>query len=108
MRCLAATLLLTVTPTFAVQAQSSTRAPDFAETRRLIREGMTRDSVTAAAIAVVRDGVIIWEEAFGWADQDSRIAATPHTPFLLASLTKTFEATLAAVLHEKRRIDLDR
>jgi CubicO group peptidase (beta-lactamase class C family) len=107
MRTLATALCLTVT-TIPLHAQSVTRAPDFAETRRLIREGMAKDSVTAAAIAVVRDGAIIWEEAFGWADRDNQLAATPNTPFLLASLTKTFEATLAAVLHEQRRIDLDR
>jgi CubicO group peptidase (beta-lactamase class C family) len=107
MRTLATTLCLTVT-TIALEAQSSTSAPDFAETRRLLREGMAKDNATAAAVAVVRDGAIIWEEGFGWADQEKRLAATPNTPFLLASLTKTFEATLAAVLHEQRRLDLDR
>ena len=107
MQTLATTLCLTVT-TIALQAQSSTRAPDFAETLRLIREGMAKDTATAAAIAVVRDGATIREEGFGWVDQENKLAATPNTPFLLASLTKTFEATLAAVLYyQQRRLDLD-
>jgi len=100
MRTVASTLCLAVT-TIALQAQSSARAPDFAEARRLIREGMAKDSATAASIAVVRDGVIIWEEGFGWADPENGRPVTPNTPFLLASLTKTFEATLATVLQEQ-------
>jgi CubicO group peptidase (beta-lactamase class C family) len=107
MRTLAITLSLAVTTT-ALPAQSLTRTPDFAEARRLIREAMASDSTIAAAIAVVRDGTIIWEEGFGFADPDRRLSATPDTPFQLASLAKTFEATLAAVLHERRRLDLDR
>ena len=87
--CLSLTAIL-------LHAQAPTHAPDFGETRRLIREGMAKDNVAAAAIAVLRDGAIIWEEGFGWADQENRLAATPHTPFQLASLAKTFEATLAA------------
>jgi CubicO group peptidase (beta-lactamase class C family) len=107
MQTLAIALSLTVT-TLALQAQSFTRAPDFTETRRLLREGMARDSATAAAIAVVRDGAIIWEEGFGWADREKQLAATPSTPFQLASLTKTIEATLAAALHQQGRLDLDK
>ena len=82
-----------------LHAQTPVSAPDFAETRRLIAEGMAKDSVPAAAIAVLKDGKIIWEEGFGW--------ATPFTPFQLASLAKTFEATLALVLHQQHRLDLD-
>lgn len=107
MRTLTTTLCLAVTA-ITLQAQSSRSAPDFAEARRLIREGMAKDSATAVSIAVVRDGKIIWEEGFGWADREKQVAVTPNTPFQLASLAKTFEATLAAVLHERRRLDLDR
>jgi CubicO group peptidase (beta-lactamase class C family) len=68
---------------------------------------MTRESAPAAAFAVVRDGAIIWEEAIGWADSMNNRRATPNSPFLLASLNKTFETTLAAVLQGKQRVDLD-
>jgi CubicO group peptidase (beta-lactamase class C family) len=107
MRALATILCLTIA-SIVLPARSATQAPDLTEARRLIREGMAKDSATAAAIAVVRDGAIIWEEGFGWADRERKLAATPNTPFLLASLAKNFEATLAMVLYEQRRVDLDK
>ena len=91
------------TPRLAAQG-----SPDFAEVRRILREGMAREAAPAAAFAVVRDGAIIWEEAIGWADSVNNRRATPNSPFLLASLNKTFETTLAAVLQGRRRVDLDR
>ena len=95
--------------TFAVASRLAAQtAPDFSEVRRILREGMTRESAPAAAFAVVRDGKIIWEEAIGWADSANNRRATPNSPFLLASLNKTFETTLAAVLQAQHRLDVDR
>jgi len=99
-------LCLTLAPTLAAQSQQ--RAPDFAEVRRIIREGLVNEKATAAAVAVVRDGAIIWEEAFGWADSANGFRATPNSAFQLASLSKTIEATLAAVLEQQHRVDLDK
>jgi CubicO group peptidase (beta-lactamase class C family) len=69
---------------------------------------MAKDSVPGLAVAVIRGDTILWEEGFGWADRDARVAATAKTPFLLASLTKTFVATAIMALAEQRRLDLDR
>src|SRR5437868_11276216 len=98
-------LCLIITVSSALAAQTS---PDFTEVRRILREGMHNEGATAAAFALVRDGAIIWEEALGWADSVNNRRATPNSPFLLASLNKTFETTLAAVLHAEHRVDLDR
>lgn len=73
--------------------------PDFSEVRRILKEEMVREAAPAAAFAVVRDGNIIWEEAIGWADSIDNRRATPDSPFLLASLNKTFETTLARISH---------
>jgi CubicO group peptidase (beta-lactamase class C family) len=98
-------LALTLVVATPLAAQDST---DFAEVRRILREGMVKESAPAAAFAVVRDGAIIWEEAIGWADSVGNRRATPASPFLLASVNKTFETTLAEVLQSQRRVDLDR
>jgi CubicO group peptidase (beta-lactamase class C family) len=59
-------------------------------------------------VAVVHGGAIVWEEAFGWADQQRRIAATPATPYYLASVTKAFTGTALALLAGEGRIDMNR
>ncbi|HEU4994193.1 MAG TPA: serine hydrolase domain-containing protein [Gemmatimonadaceae bacterium] len=102
-------LYLILAPALAAQdAQGLQGAPDFAEVRRIIREGLVNEKATAAAVAVVRDGAIIWEEAFGWADSANGLRATPNSAFQLASLNKTIEATLAAILQQQHRVDLDK
>lgn len=98
-------LVLTAAAANYLAAQSS---PDFGEVRRILREGMAREAAPAAAFAVVRDGKIVWEEAIGWADSVNNRRATPDSPFPLASLDKTFETTLGAVLQSEHRLDLDR
>lgn len=88
--------------------QQAPSVPDFTEARQLILDGMARDSVPGLAIAVYRDGSPLWEEGFGWADREGRVRATANTPFLLASLTKTFVATATMALYERHRVDIDR
>jgi len=59
------------------------------------------------AVAVVHGGAIVWEEAFGWADQERRIAATPTTPYYLASVTKVFTGTALGLLASEGKVDLN-
>jgi CubicO group peptidase (beta-lactamase class C family) len=47
----------------------------------------------SVAVAVARDGQILWSDAQGFADRDARIPATADTPYSVASLTKPFTAT---------------
>jgi CubicO group peptidase (beta-lactamase class C family) len=57
--------------------------------------------------AVVRDRRLIWARGFGCADIASGTAATPHTPYHLASLTKPFGATVLLGLVEEGHVDLE-
>ena len=56
---------------------------------------------------MAKNGKIIWEEAFGWADREKKIPATPDTIYALASLTKPYTATGMMELVEQRKIDLE-
>jgi CubicO group peptidase (beta-lactamase class C family) len=73
-----------------------------------VREAMKRTGVAAVSIAVAKDGEIVWEEGFGWADRKKKIRATPGTAFRVASLTKALTVTGLMVLVERDLIDLDR
>jgi hypothetical protein len=82
-------------------------ADRFDDIRDHIRERLVADSIPSLSVAVVRDGRILWEEGFGWADRERRIAATEHTAYSLASVTKPITATGLMTLVESGAIDLD-
>jgi CubicO group peptidase (beta-lactamase class C family) len=64
--------------------------------------------VPSLVVAVVHRDAIVWEEAFGWADLQGRIAPTPATPYYTASLTKIFTGVGLAMLSSEGRIDMNR
>jgi CubicO group peptidase (beta-lactamase class C family) len=80
----------------------------FDRVREVIRKQMVEQQVPSVAVAVAREGKILWEEAFGWTDRENRIGATEHTMYSLASISKPFTATGLMVLRERGKIDLDR
>jgi CubicO group peptidase (beta-lactamase class C family) len=81
--------------------------PDFSYTHKLIRERMAVEAIPSLSIAVARRGEILWEEGFGWADREYRVPATEHTPYYLASVSKSITATAIMLLHERRMLSLD-
>jgi CubicO group peptidase (beta-lactamase class C family) len=80
----------------------------FSEVRELIVEQVSSGEVPSIAVAVAKDGQIVWEEAFGWSDLENRVQATPHTMYELGSISKTITATGLMLLVEEGRVDLDR
>jgi CubicO group peptidase (beta-lactamase class C family) len=102
-------VLALLSPLLAHQKESIPKAakPDFSEVKNLIQTQIVARSIPGLSIAVVRRGEILWEEGFGWADQESRIPATEHTRYYLASLSKSITATAIMKLEEKKQIDLD-
>jgi len=101
-------IAMLLTSTNAVSQSPNSQTIQFSAVRKLIQEGLARDSAPGLAIAVARGDSILWEEGFGWADPEKRIPVTVHTPFYLASLTKTITATALMILRERGRLDLDR
>lgn len=64
-------------------------------------------SVASAAVAVVKDGQTIYLNAFGTADFEKDLQATPNTNYYIASSTKSFTALLAALLDDEGIIKLN-
>lgn len=83
-------------------------ADPFDSVRATIRKQVDGGQVPSIAVAVARDGRIVWEQGFGWADRGRRVAATEHTTYSLASISKPVTATGLMVLVERKQIDLDR
>jgi CubicO group peptidase (beta-lactamase class C family) len=79
-----------------------------AAVRETISARLLEHSVPSLAVAVALRDTILWEEAFGWADRERRVVATPHTLYSLASISKPITATALMVLVERGAVDLDR
>jgi CubicO group peptidase (beta-lactamase class C family) len=63
-------------------------------------------SVPGAGVLVVRDGLPIFRHAYGFANLEARVAATPAANYRLASLTKQFTAASILLLAEEGRLTL--
>lgn len=79
----------------------------FDTVRTVIAQVLEEAKVPSIAVAVVRQGEIIWEEAFGWADVERQVPATAHTAYSLASMTKPITATAVMRLRESGALDID-
>jgi len=63
--------------------------------------------IPGMSAVIVKDQKVLWAKGFGFADVENRIPATPDTLYHIASLTKTFAATLIMQLVEQGKLDLD-
>src|SRR5512135_2789264 len=58
-------------------------------------------------VLAAKNGRIIYEKAFGYADREWNIPNTVDTRFRIASLSKSFTALLVLKLYEQGKIDLN-
>jgi CubicO group peptidase (beta-lactamase class C family) len=63
--------------------------------------------IPGLSAAITSNGHIIWEGGLGFADMEARVAAAPHTPYSIASITKTATSTLLMQCVEEGRLALD-
>ena len=104
-RAAAGTLVLTV---FLLAVGTAPALADpFEAVRKKIREAVDDGKAPSIAVAVSRGSEIVWEEAFGWANREKNIAATPRTPYSLASISKPITATGLMILVERGKVGLD-
>jgi len=92
----------------AVPFSPTARADEFDKVRALIKEQLAETRMASIAVAAVRDGKIVWEEGFGWADVENRVAADARSRYALASISKAVTATGLMVLVRNGKVDLDR
>lgn len=64
-------------------------------------------SVPGVAIALIRDGEVVWTKGFGFADLSARIPVTTKTEFNVGSLSKTPTAWAIMQLADERKLKLD-
>jgi CubicO group peptidase (beta-lactamase class C family) len=73
----------------------------------LVGTHMQRLGIPGLSLAVIRDGVVIKQAAYGVASVELDVAARTDTVYVLASMTKVFTAAAIVALAEEGRFSLD-
>ena len=60
----------------------------------------------AGAVLIAKDGKVVFEKGYGFANREKNLPNTPQTEFRIGSLTKSFTATLIMQLHEKGKLSI--
>ncbi len=79
----------------------------FAEVRSQIFAMVEGGEIPSFVVVAARGEQILWREAFGWADTEKKIAATPDTIYCVGSMSKSMTATAMMILVERGLVDLD-
>lgn len=82
-------------------------SPELEPVRARLVTALEAEGSPSIAVAVAREGRILWAEGLGWADRARRVRAGPDTPYSLASITKPMTAVALMKLAESGRVDLD-
>ena len=88
-------------------SDSSPDRPESLSFRESLEWEIESNDLPSLAVVIVKDTEIVYQEAFGFANQTQATPATPNTPYILGSVTKTYTATAAMQLVEQNLIDLD-
>ena len=89
-------------PTETTEPTTSERA----EMANLAHAFMQKYAMPGLSVAVGRAGSILYEDAFGWADRETREAVSPTHLFRIASVTKPITSVALFLLIEEGRIQL--
>src|SRR5688572_29649173 len=74
---------------------------------RLIEEELRETRAPGAAVAIVRDGEVVYLRSFGMRSIEERTPVTPDTLFRLGSTTKMMTALALLDAAAKGRVNLD-
>jgi len=88
-------------------ADSGPDRPESLSFRESLEWEIERNNLPSLSVVIVKDSEIVYSQAFGLANQTQAIPATPQTPYILGSVTKTFTATAVMQLVEQNLIDID-
>lgn len=63
--------------------------------------------IPGGALAVVRNGQLIYSRGYGWADQNKQVPVHPNSLFRIASVSKLITATTLLKLAQDNKLNLD-
>src|SRR3954470_9182850 len=90
----------------APDASRPIKAADSADVDEFVLRFMRRHHIPGASIAVISGGKSALIKSYGMANEEHRVPATESTAYQLASVTKTFTATMIMKLVRDGRVSL--
>src|ERR1051325_606133 len=99
-------LLLVLCLALSVAAQTPTTPAD-PRIDAIAQDVLQKTGVPSASVAVVKDGNIIYTQAYGSSKLDPKTAATPAMRYSIGSISKQFTATAVLLLQEQGKLSLD-
>jgi N-acyl-D-amino-acid deacylase len=118
LRCLCLLLVCAVLPTFVPALSAPPDKEDIPSSgptdkhlasfdKMMIQFLKNHPHVPGAALAVARDGKIVYSRGFGFADGDHKHPVQPNSQFRIASVTKPLTAVAILQLVERGKLKLD-
>ena len=104
------TLILLVTLTavsLTGQAQTGQAVPEMANYDAFFPDFLARHGIPGAAVAVAKDGRLVYARGFGLADIEANEPVQPTSRFRVASVSKPITGVIAMRLVEDGLLDLD-
>src|SRR3954453_12633531 len=89
-------------------AQSGSPSEELSVLDTVMQQALTRYHVNGGALAIAKDGRLVYARAFGVADNSSQTPVQPQSVFRWCSVSKTVTATAVMRLVEQDKLDLDR
>jgi CubicO group peptidase (beta-lactamase class C family) len=83
------------------------RKMQFSKLEKFVFEKVSDSKLPGISVALVKDGKAIWSRGFGFRDLEHGLAATPHTVYGIASVTKSFTCIAIMQLMEQGKLDVE-
>ena len=91
----------------AAQNQVRLGPEESAKVDDIARKALAATGVPSASLAVVKDGAVVYVQAYGDARLDPKTAATPAMRYSVGSISKQFTAAAVLMLQEQGKLSLD-
>jgi N-acyl-D-amino-acid deacylase len=92
----------------AVTPSTGTHVPELAAYDNLAASLLAKYQIPGGAIAVVRDGRLVFARGYGYANKASGELVQPDSAFRIASLSKAITSAAILLLVQRGKLDLDR
>jgi len=93
-------------PPFA--SEDASKKVDLEGFDQFITDMMKEWNVPGLAIAIVKEGQVIYSKGFGFRDVDKKLKVTPQTLFAIGSCSKAFTATTMGILIDAGKLEWDK